>query len=188
MAVLAAFGIPVGNILEWDQTEAGVKVATQATTSAVEAYYKGVKSGVRSTSSFYTNIDKKAARAAIKTMKDISSEVKIYTVKQDEAKFDIRAFVTLKEGQFSKGTAFYQLVKPEREVQDYKVIVIKDKKAGKTYAGSVARDLLGLPTFGTVRVAPGDHAGYDVYIQSTSTNRKLPEGSKLLVWPGVSGA
>jgi hypothetical protein len=181
---LVNFGISAGNILEWDQTAKGVEIATQATTSAVEAYYSGVKAGVRSTDKFFTNIDKKEARAVIKTqMKDISNEVTVWNIKAADAALDIRKFIESKGISFIKGTAFYQLVKPEREVQDYKVIIIKDKKAGKVYAGSAARDLLGLPTFGTVKVAPGDHAGYDVYIQSTSVNRKLPEGSRVLFWP-----
>lgn len=183
---LVNFGIPAGNILEWDQTAKGVEVATQKTTSAVEAYYKGVKSGVRSTSSFYTNIDKAEAKQIIKTqMTDISSQVQVWNVYNADPKV-IKEFVLSKGVQFQVGTLFYQLMKPEREVQDYKMIVIKDRKAGKTYAGTAARDLLGLPSVGTVRVAPGDHAGYDVYIQSTSFNRKLPEGSRLMYWAGAA--
>lgn len=179
---LTRFGIPEGNILEWDQTEKGVELASQATTSAVEAYYSGVKSGVRSTTRFYTDLNKAEVRKAIKTeLKDISKDVLIWNVHASDPKV-IKDFVQSKGNQFVVGTAFYQLVKVEREVQDYKMIVIKDKKAGKVYAGAAARDLLGLPHHGTVRVAPGDHGGYDVYIQSTSVNRKLPEGSRLLIW------
>lgn len=184
---LISLGIPEGNILEWDQTAKGVETATKVTTQAIEAYYTGVKSGVKSTDRFFTNIDKKAAREAIKTsMTDITDEVTIWNVKPSENDMQIRAFIESKGVTFQKGKAFYQLTKPEKAVQDYKVIVIKDKKAGKTYAGAVARDLLGLPHVGTAKVAPGDHAGFDVYIQSTSVNRKLPEGSRVLYWKNAS--
>lgn len=180
---LVSLGIPEGNILEWDQTSKGVETASKQTSQAIEAYYTGVKSGIRSTDKFFTNLDKKEVRAAIKTsMTDISSEVDIWNVKTSENDMQIRDFIESKGITYQKGKAFYQLTKPEKAVQDYKVIVIKDKKAGKTYAGSVARDLLGLPHVGTAKVAPGDHAGFDVYIQSTSVNRKLPEGSKVLYW------
>ena len=183
---LVRYGIPEGNILEWDQTQRGVEAATVATSTAIESFYTGVKSGVLRSTSFYTNIDRGEARKVIKTqMKDITDEVIIWNITAKDAVKDIRTFASEKIGAFTKGTLFYQLTKPEREVQDYKMIIIKDKKAGKTYAGAVARDLLGLPTFGTVRVAPGDHSGYDVYIQSTSVNRKLPEGSRLAYWPNA---
>lgn len=182
---LTRFGIPHGNILEWDQTAKGVQEATTQTTQAMEAYYTGRKAGVRSTTKFYSDIDKTAARAAIKTMKDITSEVTIWNVGGGEGGSMIKPFVEAKGITYRTGTCFYQLVKPEREVQEYKMIIIKDKKAGKTYAGAQARDLLGLPQYGTVRLVPGDHAGYDVYIQSTSINRKLPAGSRILYWPNV---
>ena len=184
---LVSLGLPEGNILEWDQTAKGVEIATKHTSQAIEAYYTGVKSGVRSTDKFFTNLDKKEVRAAIKTsMTDISNEVTIWNVKPSENDMQIRAFIENKGINYQKGKAFYQLTKPEKAVQDYKVIVIKDKKAGKTYAGAVARDLLGLPHVGTAKVSPGDHQGFDVYIQSTSVNRKLPEGSRVLYWPNAN--
>jgi len=46
--------------------------------------------------------------------------------------------------------------------------------------GPDARDLIGLPAGGTEKVIPGNHANYDIYIQSTSNNRRLVRGTKLI--------
>ncbi len=89
---------------------------------------------------------------------------------------------------FLKGAAFYELIKPEKEVQDYKQIVIRDRTTGSVYAGANARHLLGLPDYGTVKLVPGDHSKYDVFVQSTSTNRKLTPHTRVLYFPDVGVA
>jgi hypothetical protein len=48
--------------------------------------------------------------------------------------------------------------------------------------------MLALPTIGTVRLAPDELGDYDVFIQSTSVNRKLDKGTQLMYWPGVGVA
>jgi hypothetical protein len=89
-------------------------------------------------------------------------------------------------GSYVKGTAFYQLTKPEDVVQDYKILLVLDKKSGAVYSGRDARTLLGLPTSGNCKIIPGNHGNFEVYIQSTSINRKLPGGSKLVIWDPMS--
>jgi hypothetical protein len=84
-----------------------------------------------------------------------------------------------------RGAAFYQLMKKEDEVQDYKQIVIRDKKSKVVYSGANARQMLGLPYNGTVKVVPGNHGTYDIFIQSTSVNRKLVKGTQVLYWDKV---
>lgn len=175
------FGVPAGNILEWDQTDRGVQVATEATKEAFTQYYEGLKSGVRSTTKFYTNlkdVDIKTVKAALV---DVSGAVNLWLTSQKEVIKDYCE--KMSKAPFVKGAAFYQLTKPEREVQDYKQIVLRDKQSGAVYGGAAARDLLGLPKFGTHPVVPGDHGQYDIYIQSTSVNRVLPPGTQLLYWP-----
>lgn len=86
---------------------------------------------------------------------------------------------------FLKGSAFYQLTKTEARVQDSKMIAIRDKINGRVYHGPAARDMIGLPHIGTVRLHPGDHGNYDIFIQSTSINRKLVAGTQVLYWPKV---
>jgi len=41
-----------------------------------------------------------------------------------------------------------------------------------------------LPDFGEVRIRPGDHGNFDLFVQSTSCNRHLVEGTSLVYWKG----
>lgn len=182
---LVAKGIPADNILEWDQTQRGVEVATAATTTAMRNFYTARSAGVKSTESFYTDLSNVTVKEVKANLLDISQEVSIWKVLAKEDGDQIKDFCERRLGGKSmiKGAAFYELVKPERKVQDYKKIVIKDKKSGAIYGGDAARQLLGLPFVGDVKLVPGDHGKFVVFVQSTSTNRKLYEGSSLLYWP-----
>ncbi len=79
---------------------------------------------------------------------------------------------------FVKGKGFYMLMKAET-VQSYKEICIRDKRNGNVYHGDEARKLIGLPDT-DCKVKPEDVGDYDVYVQSTSNNRKLIKGTKFL--------
>ena len=177
---LESLGIPNGNIKEWDQTERGMRESSMHTQAAVSNYFVARSTGARSTVSFYAdlrNVSKKDVQAA---MTNISAEVRIWPIRQSE---EIRTFVESKlRKPMRLGSAFYQLTKAEKAVQDYKLIVIRDKSTGAVFAGQSARDLLNLPTTGTIKLSPGDHGNYDIFIQSTSTNRRLVAGTSLLYW------
>lgn len=178
---LASNGVPAGNILEWDTTERGMAVSTQATKEAFKSYYKGMKEGTKSTDRFYTNVADISVKEIKKALVDISAQVNLWQVNDDS---QIRPFCEAKLGQaMVKGAAFYQLTKKEDEVQDYKQIIIRHKVSGAVYTGAPARQMLGLPAYGMAKVAPGDHGEYDIYIQSTSINRKLPKGTTMIYWP-----
>jgi hypothetical protein len=96
----------------------------------------------------------------------------------------IKDFVQAQGIAFTKGCAFYQLSKTET-VQDYKQIAVRDKMGGAVYSGIAARDLLGLPHHGECKLAPGQHGQYEIFVQSTSVNRKLVKGTNLMIWVGV---
>jgi hypothetical protein len=176
-----SFGVPEGNILEWDQTDRGFAVSTQATKEAFTQYYTDLKAGVKSTNKFYTNMSNVSVADVKANLVDISSVINLWLTAQKES---IRPFCERMSGKsFIKGAAFYQLTKTEPEVQDYKQIVIRDKVSGAVYGGHAARDMLGLPRSGMAYVKPGDHGQYDIYIQSTSINRVLPPGTQMIYWP-----
>lgn len=178
-----------GNVLEWVTTSAGMATSTTITTQAVERYFSDRVAGTRSTKTFFTNLNEVSAADVKSTLKDISKDVQTWTVQTAAEGVSIRSFCEAKSGtKFLKGAAFYQLTKTESEVQDYKKIVIRIRKTGQVYSGDAARQMLGLPTTGTVRVAPGDHGLFDIFIQSTSVNRKLPVGTTVLYWTGVGTA
>lgn len=176
---LQAFGIPSGNIQEWEQTERGFQEATVATQSAVSNYFKGVKSGVRSTRTFYADMKNVSAAKVASAMNDISDEVTIYPVKTRQM---IEPFAINKVGGLVRGQWFYQLSKPEKAVQDYKVIVVRNKNTGAVYGGGDARQLLNLPDTGTISLKPGNHGEWDIFVQSTSNNRILVPNTSVLRW------
>lgn len=181
---LVSMGIPSGNVVEWEQTEEGMRGATVQTVRAVKSYYVNVSHGVAASSSFYSDLSGVKTKDIKAVMTNISKEVVIWPVKTGG--LEIKEFVEkkLRRGM-AVGAAFYQLTKPERKVQEYKMLIIRDKRNGSVYAGKSARDLLSLPDVGTIRLAPGDHGNYDIYIQSTSTNRKLIANTNVLYWTGA---
>ena len=178
---LTKYGIPAGNILEWDTTSAGMKSSTVATRSAVKSFYAARSVGAQSTGKFYADLSTVAVKEIKQNLVDISGQVDVYVVGKANDGVQIRDFVEAQGKTFTKGCAFYQLAKTET-VQDYKQIAIRDKQAGAVYSGIPARDLLGLPHSGEVKLAPGHHGQYEIFVQSTSFNRKLTEGTNLMVW------
>lgn len=186
---LTQFGIPAGNIQEWDQTVRGVETSTVATTNAFNDFYQARSKGAKSSSTFYASTANVSAQEVKASLKDISGEVSLWNVAAYEDGNEIRPFVEDRlNGSMLKGAAFYQLTKTESKVQDSKVILIRDRKSGAVYYGAAARQLIGLPTVGNARVVPGGHGDFEIYIQSTSVNRKLVGGSLVLYWSRVGKA
>lgn len=181
---LAAMGIPMGNIIEWEQTEQGMETASVATTQAFDDYYVGRTKGLTSTRGFYSDLSTVSSKEVKTKLNDITKEIEIFSAdKEGEA---VNKFVLRKTGNpLIKGTIFYELTKHERELQDYKKIIIQDLKNGGFYTGSEARTMLGLPAYGSTSISPGDHAHYKIYVQSTSLNRKLKKGTSVVFWNKV---
>ena len=176
---LVRLGIPEGNIQEWDTTKKGLEISTAQTSAAVRQYYSGRASGQRSTTRFYSDLSSVTMKEVRAELSDITTQVKFLPVGVDSA---IQGFVETNTGYpMEVGCAFYQLTKPEK-VQGHKKIAIRDKKTGKVFEGDSARDLLGLPKGGEIKLYPGNHGNFDVFIQSTSINRKLLAGTELLYW------
>lgn len=93
----------------------------------------------------------------------------------------IKDFVLANGAVFKKGRGFYQFTKREL-VQEKKEVVLVDKKTGDMFSGAKARMMIGLPpgVRGEVRPGEGKLADYEVFIQSTSVNRRLVKGTKFL--------
>ena len=186
---LASLGITSVNVFEWDQNERGVQVSTQANQEAFTEYFKGRSTGMKSTTKFYANLADVDIIDLQKQLVDISNDVKFYDVASSDDQALIRPFVEAKLGTpMARGGAFYQLVKTEPKVQANKRIAIRDKSTGTVFAGDAARQMLALPTIGTVRLAPDELGNFSVFIQSTSVNRKLDAGTQLMYWPSVGVA
>jgi hypothetical protein len=182
------FGIPRGNVKGWDsKTARGTKEAGIVNSQAYATFFKQksvVGAGkTMSTRSFYSDTSDLTVRTARKELSEITKQVQFITASKET---DIRNLIIDSGLQWIKGAAFYQLIKTEKRVQEYKMVALRVKTSGKVYCGQQARDMLGIGNaVGTVRLVPGDHGKFDVFIQSTSINRKIPAGSEVMYWPKV---
>lgn len=181
---LTRLGIPEGNILEWDQTEKGVAVAAQRDHEAFTQYFTGRAAGQTQTQKFYTNLSSVTSKDVESTLEDISSEILIWPVTAQYDGAMIKDFVEQRDGFLLKGSAFYQLTKTEK-VQDHKKILIRDRNTQAVYFGNAARRMLGVSTTDFCKLVPGNNGNFDVFIQSTSVNRKLVGGTSLIYWKNV---
>lgn len=175
------FGFAPDNIAIWDTTSSkGVVEVGEKIRQATDNYMYARSQGIRSTRGIFTLDTQNLTPQTIKsTLKPLDkNEYATYPV---HVQTPIKEFVetnTMKP--YSIGSAFYELTKPE-DVQASKQIVIRDKKNwGGVYSGPQARQLLGLPDY-QVRVHPSQHPDFEIFVQSTSVNRKLVPGSTLLV-------
>lgn len=175
---------PKDNILTWDQTALGVAKASVFTRSSLDAFYHDTAAGNVSTSSFYKVDVKSIGLDEIKSkLKDISNEVSYIAVGKFRDGVSIRDFSEDVIGvPYVKGTLFYALTKKEDVIQPYKQILVQDKKTGRTYGGDAVRELLNLPSNSNIKICPGDYGDYDIYVQTTSVNRKLVGGTSVIRW------
>jgi hypothetical protein len=105
------------------------------------------------------------------------SRFQVLNVSNDE---DIMTFSANNGLTFERGKGFYHFTKPEL-IQKNKEIVLREKSSGDFFEGNMCRKMLNLITYDeTKRIKPTDFPQYDIFIQSTSLNRKLMGGSKFL--------
>lgn len=178
---ITSLGIPLDNIQKWDTTAEGMAKSTAQTTQAVNTYYTARASGQKSSSSFYAN----ATAVDTSALKDITKDVSLYVVGTHQNGIEIKDFILSKRMQYLKGAAFYQLTKTEARVGHTKQFAVRDRTTGKIFAGPEVRQMLGIPVGGNARLHPGDHANYDIFVQSESTNRKLVGGTGVVYWEAV---
>src|ERR1019366_1772074 len=97
---LTKFGIPDGNILEWEQTNIGMETATIATKSAVSNYFSGVTRGLNSSKTFYTDLSGVTTAEIKQSLKDITNQVTLHLVKASDP-LVIRKFMEAKIGTYN---------------------------------------------------------------------------------------
>ena len=84
--------------------------------------------------------------------------------------------------RFNIGRGFYELTKPVL-VQGTKEVVLRHKKTGDFFSGDKAREMVGLPALADdvdTKLQPISLAEYTIFIQSTSSNRKLLKRTSFL--------
>lgn len=175
------FNVPDGNVREWDVSERGLEDAAKSVSAGVDSYYTGRSAGIRSSTGFFTTNMANVSKAAVtRQLVNVRDRVRVGDV---NASVEIRAFVESNMLiPYAPGRAYYQLQKTE-EVQHHKQVMLRSRLTGDIYAGADARHILGLPDNLDIKVKPGDHGEWDIFVQSTSTNRKLVPGTRLLYLP-----
>lgn len=172
----ASYGIPTGNITEWEGTDKGVENAGAMLGAGINQYYAVRQTGATSTRGFFTTDLTNVSKKDLKQCRNVSGDYYIWEVDQN---CRIDDFVKVHQGSYEAGRGFYQLTKTEKVVQFDKSVVILDKTTGMMYSGEEARNLLGLPSH-NVSLKPGNHGNFDLFIMSKSFNRKLMSGTRML--------
>jgi|LakMenEpi03Aug12_release.lakeMendotaPanAssembly.Ray.scaffolds.fasta_scaffold117280_5 hypothetical protein len=174
------FGFPADNIAIWDATSAkGLDEAVAKIRTTTETFMQGRTQGIRGSRSIFKVDTSNLKHSTVKQVLDKlpATDYSIWDVRTDA---EIRDFVESRTKlPYKKGMAFYMLTKPEI-VQARKRVAVHEKATGAVYSGDSARQLIGLPA-DKARVVPGDFSAYDIFIQSTSVNRRLLGGTKLLL-------
>ena len=169
------FGFPADSIAQWDiKSETAFEDVGAQFTSTYSNYMNMRSTGVRGTKGLFT-LD--SANLKKSHLKSVKFDYSIYGVDRDGSIRDIVEELTGKP--YAIGSTFYQPVKPVK-IQDYKEILAMNRTSGDIYGGGDIRQALGLPPQ-TVEVNPGHHKDWKIFVQSTSTNRKLFEGTEILV-------
>lgn len=203
------YGFPAGNVMTWDATsEKGVEEAGRAVAQAT-ASYMGMRtnSGMRSTKSLFVGgqVDAAQVRAKLTPLAHTAYDLVPVTSRPGDESFEKRKKPTKKfpegevigrfiriddfirrinGGKFALGMGYYQLfshgARTREKIQGNKEIAVLDKKTSQIYVGPQARGIVGLPEH-DVTVAPDSNPDYEIFVRSTSENRHLPIGSRLLI-------
>lgn len=173
------FGFPADNISIWDTTSKGFTEVGETIRQTTDAFMKARATGVRGSKNIFNldvaGLDKQAVTKSLTKLHPGQ-----YRFAEVTAKTAIAPFVeTLTNRAYRLGEAFYQLSKPEK-IQSDKAVALFDTKSKSVYKGDEARRLLGLPDY-EVKVSPASHPDFLIFVQSTSVNRNLVPGTKLLI-------
>lgn len=173
------YGFPAGNVEVWDTTSsAGVAEVGERIRVATDNYMRGRASGVRSSNSLFST-DATTVNAQTISQHGLTPlDKNTYALVPVPTDSVIKEFVEACGFKYQVGRGFYQLMKTET-IQANKDVMVVSRKDSKVYRGRDARHLVNLPDM-DVRVKPDANPEYTVFVQSTSVNRKLPAGTKLL--------
>lgn len=181
-AFVRQFRISEYNVTEWETSARGMAQSAEVQNNAVSEFFTARKSGATRSGKFYakvvTDLSNLSKSQVKRALDDVTDQYKLIPVQKTAS---IREFVEERTKKpYVKGSVFYELMKPE-EIQPQKAVLLIDKKTGAIYGGNGARDMIGLPDGDYANVKPGQHGDYDIYVQSTSVNRKLIPGTKILL-------
>lgn len=176
-------GFSSGNIMSWDVSASDSIEKVGATITSATANYMVARSkGIRgSTSLFQVDTSALSSKKVNEKLDALAlTSFDIIVNSHSDNDIDIRTFAEKHTGKtYVKGSCYYELIKKE-EIQPQKEICIRNKISGYVYAGQQARDLLGLPNH-SVDVKPEAMSKFNIFVQSTSVNRKIKAGQTVLI-------
>ena len=176
------FGFPAGNISTWNTgSTQGIEEVGRVIRRSTDVYMTNRAAGVSGTNTlFSTGADavnsQTVAAARLTPLKP--GTYFLVPVPKDSV---IKDFVESTGNPYRVGRAYYQLMKTET-IQANKALAVVERKTAKVYTGDGVRGMIGLPSV-EVRVKPNHNPDYDIFVQSTSVNRKLIAGTKVLIQP-----
>jgi len=188
------FGFPASNISVWDSTsEQGIEEAATLMGDVAESYMaaraQGVRGySVRSGGGLFQMRDFSAAdvRHELTPMTPGSYYFLDVTAADcggnPHGKVPIEKFFEAqRRGPYPKGKCYYQFTDTAL-IQSYKHVAIESE--GHVYSGTLdqVRGFVGLPAGAEIKVKPEPKPGMTVFVQSTSHNRNLFAGTRLLVF------
>ncbi len=173
-------GFPAANIAVWDTTspqgivEVGEKIRA-TTENFMEARARGVRVHKGPGGLFQMKtVSAQQVQTQLPALTRGSYE--LFTCGYDQR---IDQFVqAYAHHPYQVGRAYYEFASRTETIQPQKEIAVM--VGDDIYTGPAARQMLGLPDH-HVRVKPGDHPGYTIFVQSTSYNRKVRTGHRVLV-------
>lgn len=170
------FGFPAQNIAVWDATTAaGVQEMGEKIRQTTENFMQARASGVRGSKNLFSLATPNLNQIAQATSNLHFGQFRLLDV-EEVGRID--EFVESRLNRpYKLGEAYYQLSKTET-IQPQKQIAIVSKQGA--FVGPEARKLLGLPDE-HVKVQPTHYPDYEIFVQSTSNNRKLMPNTKLLI-------
>ena len=174
------FGVPAGNIDKWEATKRGVEEVGQKMQATMNNFFQGREKGVKSYKTMFSDLKEVNKDNVNTVLSEIPKKQTVVVINEEVKAVEIRPLVESKTNVvYTKGCAFYELIKTEH-IQSQKEIIVQNKKNGKFYGGKNARSLLNLPDQ-EVKMVPTDFGEWIVYVQSTSVNRKVIPKQRVLV-------
>lgn len=172
LAQMARWGVSRGNVTTWEGDEKTLTTSLSANTqSAIDTRYGDVSRGVYASTTFL-DVTPKAADA----LEAAPDEKALFVRLAVDKTMPIADFMTAKKGEYNLGSVFYQLTKREK-IASHKRILARNKKTGKVIYSS-CKTIMGVGD--NVTVKPGNFGDYEIFVTSTSMNRKLAEGSYVM--------
>jgi hypothetical protein len=106
----------------------------------------------------------------------VSTEFYIFKITEED--YSIKEYIVYQGLEFKSGNAYYEMYREENISKSKKMIVLDEDY--EIYIDDNARDYLGIYKNEDIKYNPVIDVKHKIFVQSKSSNRKLPKDSNLL--------